>query len=204
MAAQPTSSPKHQTAEQVIEEILELFRTRGDAAYVGEPVSQTEHALQAATFAERDGADSALISAALLHDIGHLVHDLGEDCADHGIDSRHEELGARWLADRFGPEVTEPIRLHVPAKRYLCATDAAYFAGLSPASQQSLALQGGPFSEGEVEQFRAGLHAQAAVRLRLWDDQAKVPHLPTPDLRHFAPHLQSATLASSASMAGDT
>ena len=186
------ASTQKRAVDQVVEEIFELFRTRGDAAYVGEPVSQTEHALQAATFAEQDGADSALITAALLHDIGHLVHDLGEDCADHGIDSRHEELGARWLSTRFGPEVVEPIRLHVPAKRYLCATDAAYYAGLSPASQQSLALQGGPFSPAEVAAFRAGPHAEAAVRLRLWDDKAKIPNLPTPALDHFADHLRSA------------
>jgi phosphonate degradation associated HDIG domain protein len=185
------ASNQKQAIDEVVEEIFDLFRTRGDAAYVGEPVSQTEHALQAAMFAEQEGTDSALITAALLHDIGHLVHDLGEDCADHGIDSRHEELGARWLSTRFGPEAVEPIRLHVPAKRYLCATDAAYYAGLSPASQQSLALQGGPFSAGEVAAFRAGSHADAAVRLRLWDDRAKIPNLPTPVLEHFADHLRS-------------
>ena len=185
------AATQNRAIDQLVEEIFELFRTRGDAAYVGEPVSQTEHALQAATFAEQDGADSALVTAALLHDIGHLVHDLGEDCADHGIDSRHEELGARWLSSRFGPEVVEPIRLHVPAKRYLCATDPAYYAGLSPASQQSLALQGGPFSADEVAAFRAGPHADAAVRLRLWDDRAKTANLQTPALEHFADHLRS-------------
>lgn len=192
MALQQSSPPKAQTADQIVEEILELFRQRGDSAYVGEPVSQTEHALQAATFAEREGAGDPLIAAALLHDIGHLVHDLGEDCADQGIDSRHEELGARWLAARFGPEVVEPIRLHVPAKRYMCATDDSYYAGLSPASKQSLALQGGPFTATEVEVFRAGPYAEAAVWLRRWDDQAKIPNLPTPDLRHFAPYLHHA------------
>lgn len=189
------ASIQNRAIDQVVEEIFELFRTRGDAAYVGEPVSQTEHALQAATFAEQEGADSALITAALLHDIGHLVHNLGEDCADQGIDSRHEELGAHLLSTRFGPEVVEPIRLHVPAKRYLCATDPAYYAGLSPASQQSLALQGGPFSAGEVATFRAGPHADAAVRLRLWDDRAKIPNLPTPPIEHFADHLRSSLAA---------
>lgn len=187
-----SASSAVQTPQQVIDEIVRLFREKGDAAYVGEPVSQTEHALQAAVFAQREGADAALISAALLHDVGHLVHDLGEDCADHGIDSRHEELGARWLASRFGPEVCEPIRLHVPAKRYLCSIDPAYYAGLSPASQQSLELQGGPFTPAETEQFRAGPHAQAAVRLRHWDDRAKIPGLETPDLTHFAPYLHQA------------
>jgi len=181
---------KQMNGQQVIDHILDLFRQRGDAAYVGEPVSQTEHALQAAAAAERARASSDLIAAALLHDIGHLLHDLGEDIADHGVDARHEELGAHWLAQYFGPEVVEPIRLHVPAKRYLCATDPAYYAALSPASQQSLALQGGPFSAAEVAQFRAGPHAAAAVELRRWDDEAKIPNLPTPDLRHFVIYLR--------------
>lgn len=192
MTVNHPSSPTASNADQIVDEILRLFRERGDSAYVGEPVSQTEHALQAATFAEREGAGAALIAAALLHDIGHLVHDLGEDCADHGIDSRHEELGARWLADRFGPEVVEPIRLHVPAKRYMCATDPNYYAGLSPASRQSLELQGGPFTGAQVEQFRAGGHADAAVRLRRWDDRAKIQNLATPDLAHFAPYVRQA------------
>ncbi len=105
-----------------------MFATKGHAAYVGEPVSQLEHALQAAYHAEQRGADDALVVAALLHDIGHLLHKLPEDAADHGIDTRHEQIGQAWLKRYCGPEVTEPIRLHVPAKRYLCATDAEYLA----------------------------------------------------------------------------
>ncbi len=127
-----------------IEEIVRLFERRGREAYFGEPVSQAEHALQAARLAEIEGAHDALIAAALLHDVGHLLHDLGEDVADRGHDARHEELGSDWLAARFGPEVVEPVRLHVAAKRYLCTVDPAYYDGLSPASKQSLALQGGP------------------------------------------------------------
>jgi predicted HD phosphohydrolase len=135
------------------------------------------------------GAGSALITAALLHDIGHLVHDLPEDCADHGVDDRHEELGARWLISRFGPEVVEPIRLHVAAKRYLCATEPAYHAALSPASQQSLVLQGGVFTPDEVADFDAGAHAKAAIALRKWDDIAKIPGLITPQLSEFRGHI---------------
>src|SRR6516225_6317978 len=116
----------------------------------GEPVSQTEHALQTAWAAEQAGAASALIAAALLHDIGHLLHDLPEDCAHHGIDDAHEVRGARWLVQHFGPDVTEPVRLHVPAKRYLCSTDPAYRSQLSEASELSLKLQGGPFTPAEV------------------------------------------------------
>ena len=130
----------------IVDEVCELFASKGHAAYVGEPVSQLEHALQAAHHAQQDDADDHLVVAALLHDIGHLIHKLPEDAADHGIDTRHEQIGQAWLARYCGPEVTEPVRLHVPAKRYLCATQAEYQAQLSPASTLSLNLQGGPFS----------------------------------------------------------
>jgi phosphonate degradation associated HDIG domain protein len=172
--------------------ILTLFRERGDAAYLGEAVSQTEHALQTAWAAEKAGADSDLIAAALLHDIGHLLHHFPEDCADHGVDDRHEELGARWLARHFGPAVSEPVRLHVPAKRYLCAVEPKYLHGLSPASTRSLQLQGGPFTPEEAAHFRDGPFSRAAVLLRRWDEEAKVPGLKTPDLEHFRPHLEAA------------
>lgn len=169
----------------VVERIATLFAARGDNAYHGEKVSQTEHALQAAWAGEKDGASDALIAAALLHDIGHLLHDLGEDAAERGIDDRHENGGAHWLARYFGPEVVEPVRLHVAAKRYLCAVDASYRAELSPASELSLQLQGGPMSESEVAHFAAGTYAQDAVALRRWDDQAKIENLQTPPLEHF-------------------
>jgi [1-hydroxy-2-(trimethylamino)ethyl]phosphonate dioxygenase len=172
--------------------VMRLFKERGDAAYIGEPVSQTEHALQAAWAAEQGGADAALISAALLHDVGHLLHDLPEDCANHGIDDAHEVRGARWLEEHFGPDVTEPVRLHVPAKRFLCATDPAYFGRLSEASVLSLKLQGGPFSPVEVAEFRAHAYAGSALALRRYDEQAKIRGLATPDLEHFRPFLEAA------------
>ena len=172
--------------------IFTLFRERGDAAYIGEAVSQTEHALQTAWAAEKANAGSGLIAAAFLHDIGHLLHHLPEDCADAGIDDRHEGLGARWVARYFGPDVSEPIRLHVPAKRYLCAVEPGYRAGLSEASIRSLNIQGGAFSPEDVEQFRQNAHSNAAVLLRRWDEEAKIPGLTTPDLEHFRPHLEAA------------
>ena len=109
--------------------------------------------------------------------------------ADHGIDTRHEHLGCAWLARYFPPEVTEPIRLHVPAKRYLCATDPKYIADLSPASQQSLRLQGGPFAAAEVKQFESHPHFRAAVELRRWDELAKVPGLEVAGLDHYRERL---------------
>jgi phosphonate degradation associated HDIG domain protein len=174
----------------IVDQVMELFATKGHEAYVGEPVSQLEHGLQSAYHAELEGASDELIVAALLHDIGHLIHKLPEDAADHGIDTRHEHLGGAWLKRYCGPEVTEPIRLHVPAKRYLCATDAEYQAQLSPASIQSLVLQGGPFTADEVEAFERNSHFRAAVALRRWDDLAKIPDLDVPPLEHYRPRLE--------------
>ncbi len=178
--------------EDPIDVILGLFHERGDAAYLGEPVSQTEHALQSAWAAEQAGAGSALIAATLLHDVGHLLHDLPEDCALCGIDDAHEVRGQHWLARYFGPDVTEPIRLHVAAKRFLCATDPTYLGLLSEASLRSLQLQGGPFTQEDVAAFRNHPYHQAAVALRRFDEQAKVPGLPTPSLEHFRPYLEAA------------
>jgi len=177
---------------KVVDEIFQMFARRGDEAYFGEPVSQTEHALQAAHQAEQEGAPQALVVAALLHDIGHLLHGMGEDIADHGVDARHEAAGEAWLAGHFPPEVIEPVKLHVAAKRYLCRVDPAYFSQLSPASVQSLALQGGPFGDQEAREFEAHRYYREAVRLRRWDDAAKIPGLAVPGLEHYRPALEAA------------
>jgi phosphonate degradation associated HDIG domain protein len=179
-------------SDAIVDEIIRLFQSRGDAAYVGEAVSQTEHALQSAQLAEAEGAPDSLVVAALLHDVGHILHDLPEDVAEHGIDDCHEEVGRTWLEAHFGPEVSEPVRLHVAAKRYLCAVDLSYHPALSRASQQSLTLQGGPMSAGEVARFTAHPHHQAAVRLRHWDDLAKVPGLAVLGLAHYRSRLTAA------------
>jgi phosphonate degradation associated HDIG domain protein len=170
-------------------EVLRLFQERGGSQYGGESVSQQEHALQAAMFAECAGSDAALIVAALLHDVGHLLHTLPDDAPEQGVDDRHEDLAARWLATRFPAAVVEPARLHVAAKRYLCATDPDYLGQLSPPSILSLKLQGGPMSPDETRQFAAFAHCQSAVALRRWDDAAKIPDLPTPNVEHYIPHL---------------
>jgi len=164
--------------------VLELL-ARGDSdLYSGERISQLEHALQCAHFAEQAGANDALVVATLLHDIGHILEG-GERAAERGVDAHHEELGADWLAARFGAEVSEPVRLHVAAKRYLCATDPTYFDRLSPASVRSLELQGGPMTAPQVEAFDSNPHAAAAIRLRQWDEQGKIVGLKTPDLEHY-------------------
>jgi phosphonate degradation associated HDIG domain protein len=173
----------------IVDRIFTEFTQHGGRLYVGEAVSQREHALQAALLAEEAGAPDGLVVAALLHDYGHLLHDLDEDCAEHGVDDHHDELAANALAAYFPADVVEPIRLHVASKRYLCAVDPGYLDELSPASRLSLALQGGPFSEAEVAAFAVLPHAADALRVRDWDDLAKTPGLATPTLEHYRPAL---------------
>jgi phosphonate degradation associated HDIG domain protein len=175
----------------IADDIVRLFVHSGANAYFGEPVTQAAHALQCALLAERDGADDALVVAALLHDVRHLLHGLPEDIADYGADARHEDAGHEWLARYFDEAITEPVRLHVDAKRYLCAVEPSYLETLSPASLQSLALQGGAFSAAEADAFARLPHAAAAVRLRRWDDEAKIPGLETPPLSHYAARIDA-------------
>ena len=137
----------------LVDEIFRVFREQGAGEYLGEPVSMTEHMLQSAYAAEQDDAPPQLVAAALLHDYGHFIHEFPSDAADHGIDTQHEEVAHAFLSEHFGPEVAEPIRMHVAAKRYLCATDPSYLDELSPASVHSLNLQGGPYSPAEVLEF---------------------------------------------------
>ena len=176
---------------EIVDEIYELFRTRGRSRYDGEPISQTEHALQAADLAVRAGAPDHLVVAALLHDIGHLLHGLDEEIADRGVDGRHENVGERVLADWFGPEISEPVRLHVAAKRYLCAVEPDYYDQLSDASRRSLKLQGGPMSPGEAIAFERNPSAIDAVRLRRWDDDAKIEGLQVPDLESYRDRIEA-------------
>jgi [1-hydroxy-2-(trimethylamino)ethyl]phosphonate dioxygenase len=173
------------SAQRVAQEVLALYGARGSGAYFGERVSMTEHGLQAGYFAQIQGAPASLVVAALLHDVGHLLEQVPDEIEDWTSDARHEETGARWLAQRFAPEISEPVRLHVPAKRYLCAVDRAYFARLSPASVHTLKLQGGPMSAAEVAKFEGEPFHREAVRVRHWDDQGKVAGLKTPSLHDF-------------------
>jgi phosphonate degradation associated HDIG domain protein len=175
----------------VIDHIITLFREKGNGAYFGEAVTETEHALQSAHLAEQSGATPELIAAALLHDVGHLLHGLPDDVAERGIDGRHEEGGAAWLRRHFGPAVVDPVRLHVAAKRYLCAVEPEYSAGLSGASQRSLRLQGGPMSPEEVCRFELEPWLGSAVAVRRWDDRAKAPGLVVPGLEHYRPCLEA-------------
>ena len=174
--------------------IGELFASEGARDYLGESVSVGAHLRQAGALAEAAGAAGPLVAAALLHDIGHLPLPgrdglVGKDLMA-GTDTRHGALGAEWLAAWFGPEVTEPVRLHVAAKRYLCAAEPSYFAKLSDASVYTLSVQGGPMSEAEARSFSAEPYAADAIAVRRWDDQAKDPSAAPPDFSRFRPLLE--------------
>jgi phosphonate degradation associated HDIG domain protein len=173
-----------------LETIMGLFAEYGAREYLGEPVSQLEHALQTARLAVEQGASDALVVAALLHDVGHLLDDRAADAAERGVDVRHEETGNRFLSQYFDKAVTEPIRLHVSAKRYLCGADNVYLNQLSPASLRSLAMQGGPMNGDEAAAFVTSPHANDAVSLRIWDDEAKQAGLHVPGLDAYIPYLQ--------------
>jgi [1-hydroxy-2-(trimethylamino)ethyl]phosphonate dioxygenase len=175
----------------IVDEILALYARKGGLSY-GEGIDMNAHALQGALLAEEEGAGAALITAALLHDIGHLLHDLPEDIADRGIDTQHESIASAWLSRHFPPAVSEPVRLHVAAKRYLCTAEPGYYDALSPASVQSLELQGGPMSPDETRAFAAEPFVAAAIRLRRWDDLAKRCDFATPAFDHFRPAIEAA------------
>ena len=186
-----------------VDRLAELFASEGAADYLGEPVTVAQHLLQAGALAQGAGAPAALVAAALLHDAGHLR---GADAlADEqelsgrelmaGTDNDHGERGAAWLARWFDPAVTEPVRLHVAAKRYLCATEPGYFALLSPASVYTLSLQGGPMTPAEAAAFASGPYTADAVAVRRWDDAAKDPAADVPGFAWYRPLLQGLLLA---------
>jgi phosphonate degradation associated HDIG domain protein len=169
----------------VAQEILNLFEINGGSMYGGEAVTQLEHALQCAELARKHNASNELITASLLHDIGHLLHDLPDDASDNGIDDMHELLGERFMAKHFKLAAVEPVKLHVQAKRYLCATEPGYLEALSTPSKISLEFQGGVMNEQEVSLFEKNEYYKEAVNLRRWDDLAKDPNLVSPTIESF-------------------
>ncbi|MYD76603.1 MAG: HD domain-containing protein [Gammaproteobacteria bacterium] len=181
------SKAEPQTPDEVIEFIKDIFTNRGGESYLGEPVSMSEHMLQAAYNAEKSGQEATVVVAALLHDIGHYTGEFGDDFMQLGIDNLHEVSGERFLKRWFPPQVTEPVRWHVDAKRYLCAVDPDYFATLTAASVRTLELQGGPMSPEEVSRFSANPWLDRILKVRRFDDQGKVPGTKTPNLDHYLP-----------------
>ena len=177
-----------------IPELIELYRTAGTARYGMEAVNQEQHALQCAVLAQQAGSPPELVAAALLHDLGHLVGKAPEGEAATRNDL-HEYAAIPFLRGTFSEGVVQPIRLHVDAKRYLCAVSSGYREGLSPASQRSLALQGGPFTAEQAQAFIRQAYAGQAVALRRWDDHAKDPLAGTLGWSHFEQILSRASLA---------
>ena len=178
------------TPRTIVAFLGDIVARRGADSYLGEPVTIGQHMLQAAYLAETEAAGDELVAAALLHDIGHYTGEFGEDYIEQGVDNHHDEAGAQVLERFFPPLVTECVRLHVAAKRFLCATDPSYFDKLSDASVKTLALQGGPMSTAEVEEFRGNPYFNEAVRVRLWDEAAKDPEMSVPGFEHYARLLQ--------------
>ena len=151
----------------IVSFLAEIFEHHGAESYLGEPVTIAEHMLQSARLAERENASDELVAAALLHDIGHYAGEFGTYSPDDKEDRHHEDAGAAVLDKFFPPVITECVRLHVPAKRYLCATDPEYFDRLSPASVHSLSLQGGPMTKDEIAAFEANPFHREAVQVRI-------------------------------------
>ena len=179
MYAKRSSEPAH----RFVGELARLYEERGARWYGSEPVTQLEHALQCAALAEADGASCELVVASLLHDVGHLAPEADETGS---ADDLHEYRAFHTLRRYFGAPVLEPIRMHVTAKRYLCAVLPGYSETLTPASRRSLELQGGTCTLDEARTFIEVAYACDAVQLRLWNDRAKVPGKRTPGFEHYA------------------
>jgi phosphonate degradation associated HDIG domain protein len=176
--------------QTIVPFLADIFARRGAEDYLGEAVTMAEHMLQSAALAEEEGASDELVAAALLHDIGHFTSEFGAYSPDDVEDKHHDDAGAEVLAPFFPPLVTECVRLHVAAKRYLCATDPTYLSKLSPASVHTLSLQGGPMRAEEAAEFRGSPFHDEAVRVRIWDEGGKVAGIRTRAFRDYAPLLQ--------------
>lgn len=178
------------TKDTVVAFIADIFERRGGEEYLGEPVTMAQHMLQGATIAEQNGMDEDIIVGALLHDIGHFTSEFGTYHPDDTEDRHHEDAGADVLAPFFPSVITDCVKYHVAAKRYLCATKPEYFARLSPASVHTLELQGGPMSDDEVKAFQSNPNLEKIIQVRYLDEAGKRADMQTPDFAHFAPMVQ--------------
>ncbi len=178
------------TRDTIVPFLEDIFERRGGEEYLGEPVTMAQHMLQGATIAEQNGQPEIIIVAALLHDIGHFTSEFGMFQMDDTEDRFHEDAGAEVLQDFFPTLVTDCVRYHVAAKRYLCATRPSYFDRLSDASIHSLNLQGGPMGDDEVEEFEKNPNLEQIIAVRFLDEAGKHPDMDTPPFAHFAPMVQ--------------
>ena len=181
---------EHLKADNIVAFLEDIFARRGDEEYLGEPVTMAQHMLQGATLAEKNGESETLIVAALLHDIGHFTSEFGTFSMDDTKDKYHEVAGAEVLQGFFPSLVIDCVRHHVAAKRFLCATEPAYFNKLSEASVHSLNLQGGAMSDAEVAEFKSQPNLSDIVKVRYLDDAGKSADMETPGFSYFAPMVQ--------------
>ena len=173
-------------ASNTAEEIISIFSTKGGDNYAGEEITQLEHACQAAQLAEKQGYDDEVILAAFLHDLGHLLADDDVDDMDGFGVKDHEGVGAEFLKQRgFSEKVTTLVKSHVAAKRYLCFTNKRYYDNLSDASKMTLLYQGGPMTEAEANAFEQNPLKNLIIRMRTWDEEAKITEVPVPDLQVY-------------------
>jgi len=178
------------TKDNIVAFLGDIFDRRGGEEYLGEPVTMAQHMLQGATLAERGGLDEEIIVGALLHDIGHFTSEFGTYHPSDTEDRHHEDAGADVLAPFFPSVITDCVKYHVAAKRYLCATKPEYFARLSTASAHTLELQGGPMSDEEVAEFETNPNLKKIIQVRYLDEAGKIADMETPDYGHFAPMVQ--------------
>ncbi|NIZ63161.1 phosphodiesterase [Sedimentitalea sp. CY04] len=178
------------TSQNIVAFLGDIFDRCGGEEYLGEPVTMAEHMLQGATIAEQNGQDEEIIVGALLHDIGHFTSEFGTFSMDDVEDRFHEEAGAQVLAEFFPTVITDCVRYHVAAKRYLCATKPEYYDRLSPASIHSLNLQGGAMAPDEVIEFEKNPNLKKIIQVRYLDEAGKRADMETPDYWHFAPMVQ--------------
>lgn len=177
-------------AQTIVPFLADIFHRRGHEEYLGEPVTMAEHMLQGAYFAKRQKECDEIIVATLLHDIGHFTSEFGMFSMNDTTDRWHEDAGAAILAPFFPVLITDCVRYHVSAKRYLCAIDSIYFEQLSAASKHSLQLQGGPMNAAQVAEFERNPNLDSIVKVRRFDDQGKVPNMKTPAFDHYQPTIQ--------------
>ena len=192
---EPIMKPELTSKNHALDALTAIYDGRATGRYGLTLINQLAHAVQSGFLARDQGSPASIVVAALLHDIGHMVHDLGDHPAAVGIDDRHEDTGSDWLKRYFGPDVTEPIRLHVAAKRYLCTVEPDYFDTLSDDSVESLSLQGGRMTEDELAAFKLEPYWEGAVTLRRIDEHAKDPNGPMPQFKEFAVEILQTTTA---------